>query len=177
LQHGRPLYWLGNILKPLCFRTASRVDENRFVVPQHQAPSYYWRSAGGRLDCARISARSNIAPASLLLRSIGENGGLWLPTRPVLSRGLRCPVGSRLFHGPQVEIEQTFARVPLLLVLPSWSWFRSFMSCLRIFTSKPSPLASANTSFFCSFNSCSSASIFSIRSTNARIVPPGMVQT
>src|SRR5579863_9453850 len=39
------------------------------------------------------------------------------------------------------------------------------MISLRIFTSNPSPLASANTSFFCSFNSCSSGSRFSIRST------------
>lgn len=51
LQHGRPLYWLGGILKPLCFRTASRVVDNGFVMLQYQAPSYDRRW----LACARIN--------------------------------------------------------------------------------------------------------------------------
>jgi hypothetical protein len=38
LQHGRPLYWLGSILEPLCFRTASRVVKIVFVVPLNRAP-------------------------------------------------------------------------------------------------------------------------------------------
>src|SRR3954464_16088642 len=48
------------------------------------------------------------------------------------------------------------------------------MISFRIFTSKPSPLASEKTSFLASFRSLSSFSICSIRSTNERIRSPAI---
>src|SRR5712692_1973224 len=59
----------------------------------------------------------------------------------------------------------------------SLSCFLSLMISLRIFTSKPSALASEKTSFFDSFNSCNSVSKCSTRSTKERIRPPGMLMS
>lgn len=63
MQHGRPLYWLGNTLKPLCFRTASRVVENRFVVPQTPTLSAGLFSIAG---CGRLAARASVLIQALL---------------------------------------------------------------------------------------------------------------
>src|ERR1700694_2137327 len=89
---------------------------------------------------------------------------------PASSCGLGDLLRPCLLHGAHVEIEHALALVALFLVL-----FSELDDLFQNLYVESVAFGLRKHFLLCSLNSSISVSRFSIRSTNARILPPGMV--